>query len=75
MLDRGDALVAVEAKSGQTVSGDQLRPLQALRPVLAANPLGKPVEQMLVHGGELDTTWSGVRVVPWGRVQELPWCS
>lgn len=30
-------------------------------------------EQRLVHGGSVDRTQQGVRVVPWSTLQDLEW--
>ncbi len=56
----GDRRLAVEVKSGLTVSQSQLTPLHGFR-----ERSGKDWELALVYGGTEGRERSGVRLVPW----------
>lgn len=73
LLERGDRLVAVEAKSGATVARDFLRPLTRLREVLAERAPHVTVDARLVYGGDEPQQRSDATVIPWRAVQGVEW--
>lgn len=68
LVDRGDAVVAIECKSGATVAGDWLGPLLRLGEDLKAAGEHRPVVPQIVYGGDGDTTRQGVHVYGWRTV-------
>jgi hypothetical protein len=68
LIDRGDALVPVEIKSGQTVAPDFFAGLEEWRRI-AAGEAGP--DAWLVYGGDREQTRQGARVVPWRAIGEL----
>jgi len=73
LVERGiDDIIAVECKSGTTITGDQLKSLLAFE----ATPLGpSPVrlERRLIYGGEPSQVRSNAHNVSWADVASLPW--
>lgn len=67
VVERADALVPVEIKSGQTVTRDFFRGLEHWL-ALAGSAAGRP---WLVYGGDERYRRSGVEVVPWKRIEDL----
>ena len=60
----------LEVKSGQMVDPSFFRNLAGLAELLEQEG---GAEQRLVHGGSVDRTQQGVRVVPWSTLQDLEW--
>ena len=60
-------ITAAEIKSGATMAGDFLKPLDALREALA-EARGPTVDAALLYGGAQAATRRGVRVVPWAHL-------
>ena len=73
VLDRGDALVAVDTKSGQTVAGDFMSTLARFQVSIGHAIRPKAVESVLVHGGDRPERRSTARVVPWNQVRTFNW--
>lgn len=69
VLDLPDALVAVEVKSGQTISSQFLRPLEKLSALSAP----RAVRRRLVYGGDESQRRSGAEVIPWRCVPDVDW--
>ena len=67
LIDRGDSLVPVEIKAGQTVASDFFSGLSRWL-ALAGSRAGKP---WLVYGGDQCHTRRGTEVVPWSEIHEL----
>lgn len=67
----GKIPLAVEVKSGATVSGDQLAGLRSLR--RSAQGDGIVIEAALVHGGDDARRWHDVDIVGWERVAGVGW--
>ncbi len=63
----GREITAAEIKSGATLAGDFLAPLDSLREMLAEAE-GPAIEAALLYGGEQAVTRRGVRIVPWTRL-------
>jgi hypothetical protein len=73
VLERGDALVAVEAKSGQTLAEDFFPPLARFEATLPQGPDGSPVETVLVFGGDRNERRGRCRVVSWSHIDDFDW--
>lgn len=73
VVEEGDRLVLVEAKSGQTLADDSWSSLTRTRTMLAAAAPGKKVEAFLVHGGESETRRHDIVGLPWRRIQDIAW--
>lgn len=70
LIDRGDRLVAVEAKSATTVAADFFDGLERFAPVLA-DATGLPVERVVAYGGETPQRRSRGRLVPWSGLDDV----
>jgi len=68
LIERGDALVPVEIKSGQTVAPDFFTGLDEWRRI-AGGEAGH--DAWLVYGGDREQTRQGARVIPWRAIGEL----
>jgi len=73
IVEHGRALVSVECKSGRTVSGEFLRPLNWFREAMLESGEADRVDSVLVHGGDASQTRDGVAVLPWAGVADHPW--
>jgi uncharacterized protein len=73
VLERGDAWVAVEAKSGETVASDSLVPLTRFRELLRSP--GRPArsEAVLVYGGRSRQARTTTTVLPWSEITDYRW--
>jgi len=63
----GGEVTAAEIKSGATLAGDFLKPLDSLSAALAEAG-GSEVDAALIYGGEQASVRRGVQVVPWARL-------
>jgi hypothetical protein len=72
LVERGDATVAVEIKSGQTVSGEFFDNLSWLAGQQLA-PAGTRLDSILVYGGDERQRRTAAAVVPWFAVHEIDW--
>lgn len=70
VVDRGDGLLAVEAKSGQTVTEDMLRMARRGRSLLGAAGAAKA---FLVHGGDTHQPRQDITVLPWEALDQQQW--
>jgi uncharacterized protein len=68
LVERGRDILAIEAKSGQTVAPDALASLDAL-----AQLLPEKVERVLVYGGDDSYALHDVRVLPYHTLASLDW--
>lgn len=73
LLDLGDRLIAVEAKSGQTVAGDFFANLERLGTELPAPLAERTREARVVFGGSDPSRRREIEVVPWHRIEDLSW--
>lgn len=73
VIDGGDRLLLVEAKSGQTIPEDAWPALVRVRTILEEAFAGKKVSAFLVHGGESEAGRHGIVAVPWRRIQNGRW--
>jgi uncharacterized protein len=69
LIDHGDRLIAVEAKSATTVAADFFDGFARFDPGLAA--AGLPMERVVVYGGDSAQRRSKGRVVPWSLLDVL----
>ena len=72
IVERGDATVAVEIKSGQTIAGEFFGDLAwlASQGFGAANTR---LDSILVYGGRERQRRTHAAVVPWFAVHEIEW--
>lgn len=73
LLDLGERLIAVEAKSGQTVAGDFFANLERLGNELPAGLQRRSCSQRVVFGGTMPQRRREIDVVPWHQVKDLSW--
>ena len=73
VLERGDARVAVEVKSGQTVGSDFFKGFAALEAKLGAEPHALPLEKVVVYGGDQRQNRTVATVLPWSEIHEYDW--
>ena len=67
-------MILTEVKSGSTVAGDWLGPLQRLaESIRETEKTRRAVEPRLVYGGDQAYARRGVQVIPWGRLHEHEW--
>ena len=75
VVDRGDDLIAVEAKSGSTIDGSFFRELTRLDELVRRTPtaITGEVVRVLVHGGDQRQQRTRGLALPWRAVQSLDW--
>ena len=73
VLEDGERLVLVEAKSGATVKSEHLRPLVRLSDLLQARGEARRVERVLVYGGDETQERSDGTVLPWSQMGRGAW--
>jgi uncharacterized protein len=73
LLESGDRLTAVEAKSGATVAADFFDGLERLRSDLAQRSSHLAFDPRIVYGGMQPQRRSGATVVPWQRIHDHDW--
>ena len=73
VLDRGDGIVAIEAKSGQTVAKDFFPPLVRFDAVFGQPQGRRPVARVLAYGGDRSEHRHECRVLPWNRLKDFDW--
>jgi predicted AAA+ superfamily ATPase len=73
VVERGDDIVAVEAKSGTTVASDFFKHLDRFTDLVGESTEHRPVTRVLIHGGTDAGTRTGTRVTPWNRVHTMDW--
>lgn len=71
IIERGDRLTLVEAKSSQTATN---RLLDSARRVGATiEKAGRPCEKIVIYGGDQVQQRTDARLVPWSRLHEEEW--
>ena len=73
VLDRGDGLVAVEAKSGQTVAADFFPPLARFDASIGQQQRRGPLVRVVAYGGDRSEHRQECRVLPWNRIKDFDW--
>lgn len=73
MVETGRALTLIEAKSGATVAGDFFDGLNAVRERLSEFDGRRPIESLVVYGGDRTMTVHDTTVVPWSDVPSRHW--
>ncbi len=73
VVELGRDLLAVEAKSGQTVAGDFLAGLEAFASLVASSRVRRRVRGFVVYGGAEPQRRSAGAVVPWSRLDRCEW--
>ena len=72
VLERGEEIVLVEAKSGATLAPSQARHVRSLAAELEEAG-ATHVAKRLVYGGDRDATRSGVELIGWASIQNASW--
>ncbi len=73
IVERGDVLVALEAKSGHTVAGDFFDGLTKFAGLAASQKRMPPLRQVLLYAGEKRQERTGVTVLPWSKLHDFDW--
>lgn len=73
LVEEGERLVAVEAKSAATVAGGFLKPLGRFCTEIRDRQPHLECEARLVYGGATAQQRSTAAIVPWDRIQEHTW--
>lgn len=73
LIERGTSVVAVELKSGLTLTTDFFRPLERFAQRFAASETGAELESRLVYGGDTGQRRRGVRALPWSEIPSCEW--
>jgi uncharacterized protein len=78
IVDRGDAIIAVESKSGETIATDALVNLERLASLFrsdaaGARARGAAPELVLTYGGDTSQTRTGASVVGWSSIADYGW--
>ena len=73
LLERAREVIAVEAKSGQTVAADFFTPLRSFSRRMAKDTLEREVRSIVVYGGEVGQRRTEARVLPWEKVHSYQW--
>ena len=73
VLDRGDGVVAIEAKSGQTVATDAFPPLARFDAMFGQQQPRSPMVRVLAYGGDRSEHRHECRVLPWNRLKDFDW--
>jgi predicted AAA+ superfamily ATPase len=73
LVERGDALIAVETKSGATVASDAFGSMRRLSEMLGAGSARPRLRQVLVYSGRTRQDRSDVTVLPWSEVPAFDW--
>jgi predicted AAA+ superfamily ATPase len=70
VVETARALLLVEAKSGATVAPDFFEGLDRAADRLRGLEPSRPIERILVHGGEESSTRNGALILPWRHIQD-----
>jgi predicted AAA+ superfamily ATPase len=73
ILERGNELVAIEVKSGQTVAEDFLGSLRSFTGAFGARKRAPAVTSVVIYGGTQRQRRSDALVLPWSRLDEMDW--
>lgn len=73
LVERGDALIAVEAKSSRTVAGDFFDGLTKFAGLAASQKRMPALRQVLLYAGEQRQERTGVTVLPWSKLHDFDW--
>lgn len=73
LVEAGDRLIAVEAKSGATVAPDFFKALARLAADVAEREPHLTFDARVVYGGEGSQRRSTATVIPWSRIHDHEW--
>ena len=73
VLDRGNGLVAVEAKSGQTVAPDFFPPLARFDASIGQQRGPGRLVRVVAYGGDRRAHRHECRVLPWNGIKDFDW--
>jgi len=70
IVEHGKSLTIVEAKAGQTVTGDMVSTARRAKEVLEA---ARHTEAIVIHGGSASQRRHDIALLPWGRIGRHSW--
>ncbi|MFQ5763288.1 MAG: ATP-binding protein [Rhodospirillales bacterium] len=73
VVELGSGLLAVEAKSGQTVAADFFSGIDSFASLVASSGLRPTVRAFVVYGGDQSQSRSSGKVIPWSRLDRRHW--
>jgi len=73
IIERGDTLMAVEAKSGQTVASDFTSGLDAFARAMADDKRYPTVQRTVIYGGDRKEPRRNALILPWRTIHEQAW--
>ncbi len=73
LLEDGDRVIAVEAKSGATVAPDWFGGLRRMTEIVGTTSPHLHVESRLVYGGDRTQSRTDVAVLPWNAMPDTDW--
>jgi predicted AAA+ superfamily ATPase len=72
VVEFGEGVYGVEAKSGATLTHDMLRGVKGFAS-RGSEPFAKTHTPRIVYGGDRQETREGVELIPWGSIQTVSW--
>jgi hypothetical protein len=72
-VEDSGSVIAVEAKSGQTVAGDFIRGLRVFDAVLDSAGINWRVVRRVVFGGATRQRRTDVDILPWSSIDRVTW--
>jgi predicted AAA+ superfamily ATPase len=73
VVETDEEAVLVEAKSGETLSGDFVAILERVAPLVEVAAAPRTVVRRVIYGGATSHSRNGTRIVPWSKIQEVSW--
>jgi predicted AAA+ superfamily ATPase len=73
VVETDEEAVLVEAKSGETLSGDFVAALERVAPLVAVAAAPRTALRRVVYGGAAAHSRNGTRFVPWSKIQDVSW--
>jgi uncharacterized protein len=73
LVELGNQVLAVETKSGQTVTEDAFGGLTAFRTAIGRADL--QAQSFVIHGGDQSQKRTAATAIPWSRIDETAWWS
>jgi predicted AAA+ superfamily ATPase len=73
ILERGNEILAVEAKASKTIAEDFFKGLDSFERKTQRAPSVAVVKNRLVYGGDQFQKRTRAEIVPWNQIQEIDW--
>ena len=73
VVEPSDGVILAEAKSGATVAGDFMRPVERLADLVRKREKARDVTTRVVYGGNAAHTRLQTAIVPWAAVDRVKW--